>query len=452
MMRKLFIATSLLLLSFNAFSQKEVIDKVVSIVGSEFVLLSEIEEQYAATAAERGGVPDGFKCTILNNLLAQKLLLNQAILDSIEVSDAEVESQLTARLDRILNLMNGDVEQFETYYGQSPAEVRAQMKPDLKNQILTDRMRGQILNGVTVTPSEVKAFFERIPTDSLPYFNSEVEIGEIVLYPEVNAEQKKIARDQLMDIKKQIEENGADFAEMAKKYSQDGSSRIGGDLGMQKRGSFVTEFEAAAYNLEKGGISEIIESQFGFHLIQLLERRGNAIHTRHILIKPEITPNDLELAKHKLDSIRNLLLNDSLNFSIAVKRFSNKDEQSYNNDGRLTNPKSGNTIFETGDLEPDIYFAIDTLKVGGVSQPIEFRGPRGETGYRIVVLQSRTEPHVANLNQDYSKIQNATIEEKKAMFINKWIEDKIDGTYITIDNVYACPNLEKWGYKKLIKP
>ena len=451
MIRKLLFATSFLLLSISAFAQKEIIDKVISIVGAEFVLLSEVEEQFAAMSAERGNLPENFRCAILDNILAQKLLLNQAKLDSVEVADEEVEAQLEARLDRILNLMNGDVEQFEAYYGQTPAEVRETMRPDLKDQILTNKMRAQIMNDITVTPSEVKTFFARVPADSLPYFNSEVEVGEIVHYPVVNEEQKKLANDLLTNIRSQILEEGIDFAEMAKKYSMDGSSRLGGDLGLQKRGTFVPEFEAAAYNLEPGDVSEIVETQFGFHLIQLMERRGNTIRARHILIKPEITPSDLVLAEAKMDSVRNLIMIDSISFSRAVKKFSNEDEQSYNNDGRIVNPKSGNTIFEIGDLEPDIYFAIDTLSIDGISKPIEFRSPSGETGYRIVILQSRTEPHKANLLQDYSKIQKATIEEKKALFINNWVEEKIESTFITIDNVYGCPDLSKWT-KQEIKP
>ena len=449
------IAAAFFFLAFTAaaYGQSEVIDKVIAKVGSEYVLLSEVEEQFALMESQRGVVPEDARCSIVETLLAQKLLVNQAKLDSVEVADEEVETQLDARIERILTLMNNDLNQFQEYYGQSVNEVKEQFREDLRSQILADRMHAKIIEGVTVTPSEVKAFFERIPKDSLPYFNSEVEIGEIVYHPKVNAEERQKAIDQLEDIRKRITEGGEDFALLAQKNSDDGSARIGGDLGWSKRGKFVPDFEAAAYQLDKDEISPVVESEFGFHLIQLLERRGNSIHTRHILIKPTITDEDIEKAKAHLDSVRQLVTSDSLTFSLAVKKFSNEDEQSYTNDGRMVNPATGNTFFEIGDLDPDVYFAIDTMKVGGLSAPIEFLGPTGETYLRIVQLQSRTTPHKANLRQDYSKIQTAAIESKKNEYVNNWVEERIDQTFIYVDPMYStCPDLARWEVRRKLKP
>lgn len=446
-MNRVIVILFLALLSWNARAQqqKAVIDKVVSTVGGELVLLSEIEEQYALMSAQEGQMPENARCNILDNLLANKLLLNQAKLDSVEVGDEEVEAQLDARIERILGFMNNDVSQFEDYYGQTVNEVKEQFREDLKNQLLIERMRAQILNSVKVTPSEVKTFFASIPNDSLPYFNSEVEIGEIVYKPVVNEEQKALVTEKLENIRQQIIDGEATFEAMAEKFSDDGSARNGGDLGWTKRGKFVPEFEAAAYKLEKGEISPVIESQFGFHVIKMLERRGNSIHVSHILVKPEITPEDLEIARNHLDSVRQLIMKDSLGFSIAVKRFSDEDQQSYNNDGRMMNPETGNTFFEIGDLDPDIYFTIDTMQVGEVSAPFEFTDPAGETYFRIIQLQSRTAPHRANLQQDYSKIQQATIESKKNEFINEWVQEKVDATYIDVDPMYnGCPQVGKW--------
>ncbi|HMQ46656.1 MAG TPA: peptidylprolyl isomerase [Saprospiraceae bacterium] len=425
-------------------AQREVIDKVVAIIGGELVLLSEVEEQFALMEAQNGNLPKDARCVIVDQLMANKLLLNQSKLDSIEVSDAEVEDQLDARIERILSFMNNDVTQFEDYYGQSINEVKEQFREDLRNQLLIERMRGQVISSVTVTPSEVKAFFESIPRDSLPYFNSEVEVGEIVFKPIVNLEERQKAVKLLEDLKQQVEA-GADFAELAAKHSDDGSARAGGDLGWAKRGRYVPEFEAEAFKLEPNEISPVVESEFGFHIIQMMERRGNSIRVRHILIKPEITDTDLDLAKAHLDSVRQLILLDSMSFSQAVKQFSDKNVQSYNNDGRMVNPATGNTFFETGDLEPDIYFTIDTMEVKGISAPFEFRDPTGEIYYRIVQLQSRTAPHKANLKQDYSKIQQAAIDSKKNEFISDWITKKVESTYIKLDLMYGdCPNLEKW--------
>ena len=250
-------------------------------------------------------------------------------------------------------------------------------------------------------------------------------------------------------------EGKEDFAELAKKYSDDGSARGGGDLGFAKRGKYVTEFEAAAYKLEEMEVSPVIETQFGFHIIQMLGRRGNSIHVRHILIRPEITDDDVSLGQRHMDTVRTLLLKDSLSFSRAVKKFSDKNVQSFNNDGRMVNATSGNTFFEVGDLDPDIYFAIDTMKVNSVSKPIEFRDDGGDYFFRLVKLMSRTTPHKANLAQDYAKIQKAAIESKRNEIVNKWVEERIQKTFILIDRTYqTCPNLEPWMKENMaaIKP
>ena len=433
------------LLISQACGQKQIIDKIVATIGGEFVLLSEVEEQFSLMEAQQGVVPEDARCNILDNAILTKLLLNQAKLDSIIVSDGEVEEQLNARIDRILTYMNNDIQQFEEYYGQSIGEVKEQFREDLKNQILTERMRSEIINNVTVTPSEVRAFFNQIPKDSLPYFSSEVEVGEIVYKPKVNAEERQKSIEKLKNIRAQIVSGEATFEELAARFGDDGTARVGGDLGWSKRGNFVPAFEAAAYKLEKNEISPVVETEFGFHLIQMLERRGNSIHVRHILVKPEITDNDLTLARNYLDSIRTLVVNDSLSFSVAVKRHSHKEVQSYNNDGRMVNPATGNTFFEVGDLDADIYFTIDTMEIGQISAPFEFTGPTGETFYRIVILQSRTKPHLANLQQDYSKIQQAAIQAKKNDYVNEWVLEKAEATYIDIDQLYTgCPIIQKW--------
>lgn len=436
----------LVLITTFGFAQRQVIDKVVAQVGGELILLSEVEEQHSLLESQQGVLPDNAKCFVLDQILVQKLLVNQAKLDSIQISDDEVEAQLTARIDRILTLMGNDVQQFEDYYGQTVTEVKVTFREDLKNQILSDRMRGKIMSDVSVTPAEVKEFFASIPADSLPYFNSEVEIGELVIVPEPNETEKNKARQRLEGIKKEILLEGKDFAELAGKYSEDfGSARSGGDLGWTKRGQFVPEFEAAAYNLEPGELSEIVESQFGYHLIQLIERRGNSINSRHILIKPSITDADFDKSERLLDSVRTLIVNDSITFSMAIKKYGNKDQQSFNNDGRMVNPRSGNTFFEIGDLDSDIFFVIDTMDVNEFSKPVKFSLPTKEKAFRMVNLQSRTKPHQANLAQDYSKIQKAAIESKKSKFVDDWITEKVYSTFINIDTDYGtCENLSKW--------
>ena len=313
----------------------KLIDKIVAHVGDEIILLSEVEEQYALMSERQALVDESYKCGIVENIMVQRLLVNQAGLDSVVVSDEEVELQLEARIDRILQMMNNDVEQFEAYYNKSVPEVKEQFRQDLKNQILAERMQASATSDIVVTPKEVTEFFHSVPTDSLPYFNAEVEVSEIVVKPQINKEERQKAIDRLEKLRKRIED-GESFEELAMKFSDDpGSGAAGGDLGWMKRGTLVPEYEAVAYGLERGELSQIVESEYGMHLIQLIERRGNSIHTRHILIKPEITEKDRQMARDKLDSIRNIIYRDTLDFTKAVNLYSDKKSYAYNNGGAL---------------------------------------------------------------------------------------------------------------------
>jgi peptidyl-prolyl cis-trans isomerase SurA len=438
----------LVLIGTNLTAQEQkLIDKVIAQVGSELILLSDVENEYNYMASAQQVSDESVKCLLLEQIMASKILVTQAKLDSLEATDEEVDAQLDARMDQILRQMGGDEQLFEDYYGKTVAEMKNIYRDDIQARILTDKMQAQLIANIQITPSEVVEFFNSIPTDSLPYFNSEVEVGEILLTPEVNDREKQKARKKLEDIRRQIVEEGADFAELAKKHSDDfGSGRLGGDLGWQKRGTFVPEFEAAAYSLKKEEFSEIVETEFGFHLIQLIERRGNTIKARHILISPDITDEDIERARQKLDSIRNLIVVDSMDFTRAVKSFSDPNTPSYHNNGRMTNPVNQSTFFETKDLSPEVYFAIEDLEIGELSEVLEITGPNGETLFQLVKLISRTRPHRANLQEDYSKIQNYARESKKNEYINEWLTNKIRENYIYIDPSFSkkCPNFDKW--------
>lgn len=438
--------------SFAVKAQEEVIDQVLATVGGEIVLMSEVEEQYSLMASQQRPVNEQTRCFILEQLLVNKMMVNQAKLDSVEVSDVEVETQLDARIEQILGYMNGSIEQFEAYYGQTVEEVRDEFRQDLQSQLLQERMRGDIMSNVKVTPSEVKAFFDQIPTDSLPYFNSEVELGEIVAVPQVSTEERERVRNLMLDLRQQIVDSTATFEDLAARYSEDGTRNFGGDLGWSARGKFVQEFEAAAYKLELNEVSQPVETQFGFHLIQMLGRRGSQIRVRHILVRPEIKDTDLEQSRKFLDSVRQLIQTDSLSFSEAVKQFSDEDQESYNNDGRMVNPATGNTFFEVGDLDPDIFFAIDTMEIGDLSAPFEYRVPGGgSVNFRMVQLQSRTRPHTANLQQDYSKIRQAAIESKRNEYINNWVQETIGDTFIRLEvNPNVCPNLKEWVQERTV--
>lgn len=436
----------LLLCSFSGWSQEAIIDQVIARVGGEYILLSDLEDVFAqAQSQSNSPLPPESRCQMLDQLLVGKLLLNQSKLDSIEIPEAQVEQQLNARIDRILGYMGGDVNQFEDYYGQSITAVKEQFRESLREQLAVERMRGTVVQSVKVTPAEVKGFFEAIPNDSLPYFNAEVEVGEIVVQPEANEDTRETVIARLEDIRSRIESGELTFEEAARRYSSDGSRQTGGDLGWAKRGKFVPEFEAAAYNLDPGVVSGVVASEFGYHLIKLQQRRGNSIRVSHILLQPEVTEADVEKSRMYLDSIADLIRNDSISFSFAVKRYGSDKAQSYNNDGRMTNPASGNTFFEIGDLDPDIYFTIDDMEIGDVSDAIPYTGPRGEKMLHIVQLQSRNAPHRASLTRDYAKIQDATRQAQQQQYLSDWIERTINKTFFTVDARYeGCPAIQKW--------
>ncbi len=435
-----------------ASTQAVVLDKVIAKVGNEFVLHSEIEEQYALWAERGGVVPEDARCTILESVLVSNLLVHRAQIDSLIVTDEEIDSDLDARMEQILAMMGDDMLQFEAYYGMTVSEAKELNRNDLRKKLFAERMQNQIVDGIKVTPSEVIDYFHQIPKDSMPYFNSEVELGEIVYKPPVNDAERARALAKANEIMVQLQ-SGADFAELAKKYSDDvGSGQQGGDLGWTIRGALVPEFEAAAYKLDVNELSPIVETEFGFHIIKLpQQRKGNSIKAQHILIKPTITEADLEKARMRLMEIRTEIISDSISFINAVKKYSDKKVQSYTNGGRMTNQRTGNTFFETDPehLDADIFFAIDTVNVGDVTGPVQFRTQQGDIIYKIFQLQSRTPPHRANLSQDYSRIQEAARQSKRNEAFNEWIDENIQNTYIIVDEHYrTCPNLQKWNVGK----
>lgn len=439
----LLIFTSLFF--FTIGSSQVVIDKVVAKVGGETILYSDIESQYEYAKQQSGTADPEMKCQILESVIQQKVIINQAKLDSIVVLPEEVDQRLDLKLDNVLRQMNGDEQFFEEYYGASPEEMKDKLREDERQAILAERMQTNLISSINVTPSEVVQFYNEIPKDSLPYLSSEVEISELVYEPKVNKTERQNALDLAYDILNKIK-NGEDFANLAKKYSDDpGSKTQGGDLGFAKRGSYVSEFEGAAFGLKEMEISDPVETIFGFHIIQMLERRGNNIKLRHILIKPNITVADLDKAKVELDSIRTLIDNGDLSFEDAVYLHSSESSQGKNYAGRLRNPATGTTFFETKDLPTDIYFEIDELEVGEISEVNEITSPRGETMFRILKLNSKSKPHKANLEQDYSKIQLFAKENKKQSFFFNWINDKKNNTLIEVSPIYGyCPNVEEY--------
>ena len=427
---------------FQGYTQ--LVDKVIAKVGSEYILLSEIEEEFAYAKSKDPGVSDDIKCVILDNMIAQKLVIYHAKIDSVEITDAEVETQLDYRFESVLRQMNGDEAFFEEYYGASVAEMKERYRDDQKHKILAEKMQHKLISEIEITPKEVEKFFKNVPSDSLPYFKSEMEISEIVSLPLVNDVERQKALDKIKILREKVVNGTETFADVASKNSQDpGSAARGGDLGFAKRGVYVPEFEAAVFSLAKDEISDIIETEFGYHFIQLIERRGNSVRARHVLIKPEITQADLDKTKVLLDSVRQLITIDSLSFENAVKKYSVKSVPSYANGGRVKNQNSNNTFFAADDLDPDTYFAIYDLKPGAISKPMLITMPDGKKAYRLIQLNSTSKPHKANLKEDFDKISNFAKESKKNEYFLNWLKTKRTETYIYTDPLFSyCKTVE----------
>lgn len=427
---------------FQGYTQ--LVDKVIAKVGSEYILLSEIEEEFAYAKSKDPGVSDDIKCVILDNMIAQKLVIYHAKIDSVEITDAEVETQLDYRFESVLRQMNGDEAFFEEYYGASVAEMKERYRDDQKHKILAEKMQHKLISEIEITPKEVEKFFKNVPSDSLPYFKSEMEISEIVSLPLVNDIERQKALDKIKILREKVVNGTETFADIATKNSQDpGSAARGGDLGFAKRGVYVPEFEATVFSLAKDEISDIIETEFGYHFIQLIERRGNSVRARHVLIKPEITQSDLDKTKILLDSVRQLITIDSLSFENAVKKYSVKSVPSYANGGRVKNQNSNNTFFAADDLDPDTYFAIYDLKPGAISKPMLITMPDGKKAYRLIQLNSTSKPHKANLKEDFDKISNFAKESKKNEYFLNWLKTKRTETYIYTDPLFSyCKTAE----------
>lgn len=389
-----------------------IIDEVIATVGGNIVQYSELEAQYLQYTMQEGvpADPQKMKCDMLENMIYQKLLLNQAELDSVEVTDGQVESELDRRLRYYISLL-GSKEKFEEFYQKSVVEFKEELREQVREMMLVENVQQSITTDVKITPTEIRQFYKDIPEDSIPFINSEVRLAQIVKLPPVNDEEIERVKNKLQEIRYRVL-NGENFATLAILYSEDpGSSKQGGELGLFGRGEMYPEFEAAAFSLkEKNEVSDIIKTDAGFHILQLIERRGEYVNVRHILLRPKVSPLDLAKAKVELDSIANLIEEGKFTFDEAVQEFS--EDPSKNNGGLVLNPMTNTSLFESDQLDPKVFFVIDKLEVGEISAPVQFQTLEGKDAYRILYVKDRTEPHKANLKQDYDKIQEWALEKK----------------------------------------
>ena len=425
--------------------QPQVVDKVVAVVGKNIILQSDIENQYIQYRMQ--GITEGtgkeVRAHILEELLLQKLMLNQAEMDSITVTDEQVDAELNRRILMLVSRY-GSQEKLESLFGKNMSEIKDEVRQASKDNMLQEQVQAKIMENVKVTPQEVKDFYNNIPKDSLPTIGTNYEIVQIVKRPPVSIDEKLQVKDRLYQIRKRILEGESSFATMAVLYSEDpGSARQGGELGFAGRGVYATEFENVAFNLRDGEISDVVETQFGFHIIQLIERKGETINCRHILLTAKVPVEALEKAQLQLDSVAQLIRNEEMTFEEACKKYSDDDSKS--NGGYLSNAATGGNWLSLQDLQgleqeypeyKNLAFVISRLEVGQVSDPLPMTTNENNDAFRLIMVKRKTEAHQANLKEDYSLIQNWALGQKRQDAIGKWISNKAAKAYIRLDESY----------------
>lgn len=421
-----------------------IIDEVVAVVGKNYILHSDIESQYLQVKMQYGIAEGGLllKCNLLENMMFQKLLVNQAMVDSVIVSEEQVDERIERNLRYFIQQF-GSRTKLEEYYKKSYTEIKEELKDPVKDQLLSEIMQQKITENVVVTPGEVKAYFESIHPDSLPLVPAEYELQEIVKISQISDKELLDAREKLNEFRNRILK-GESFTTLAVLYSDDpGSMSKGGELGFFARGDMYPEFESAAFSLKPGEISPIVKTKAGFHILQLIERRGELINVRHLLLQPKPSTETILASKLLLDSVYTLIVNKQISVDSAAMVFS--DFPSKKSGGTMINQYSGTAKFEAEHLDKSLIYAVEKLKMGDITKPLPMTTEDGKNAYRLVYLKNISPPHTANLRDDYDKIQNASLENKKAEIIEKWMNEKISSTYIKVKAPYnECDFDNKW--------
>ncbi|MFZ9299458.1 MAG: peptidylprolyl isomerase [Chitinophagaceae bacterium] len=443
-MRKvLLLIISFLVAGFiQAQTAKVLADKIVGILGDKIVLKSDLLN-YIDDIQRRGGeVPADAQCVLLQRMLMDKALVLQAEKDSLPVSEEEIQAELDQRI-RYFIMEFGGKEAVEQVAGRTIFQMKEDFRPSVKERRLADAMRSKIVESIKITPQEVKAYFDKIPKDSLRFYETELTVGQIILFPKAGRELEKYVIDELNDYKRQIE-SGRSFESFARLYTEDpGSKQNGGRYEINKNEkTWDPDFKNAAFRLREGQISPVIKSKFGYHIIQMVSRNGDDAVIRHILRIPEVTQVEVEAAKVKLDSIRSKLIAGTLSFGEAVDKYS-EDEGSKFTAGLVSGQNGTNVTID--ELDKDMVKDLDKLKVGEYSAPIAFQDQQGsKKGVRIVVIQSKSEPHRENLRDDYNKIAIRAIEEKREQAVEKWFQTRLPSYFVMVDPEFQnCESIRK---------
>ncbi len=447
MMKKtvVFLLTCFMVAVAFAQPQRVVADKIIATVGDKIILKSDVENAILDMQRQNMDVPANAKCLILEQAMATKALVLQAEKDSLPVSDEEIDIQIENRIRRFIGAY-GSKEELERIAGKSIYQIKEDFKTPIRDQTLGEAMRNKIVGDIRITPNEVRAYYDKIPKDSLFFYESELEISQVVCYPKASLEAEDYAIQQLKEYKQIIESGKKDFKAIAQLYTQDpGSKENGGRYEINRNSKELDPtWLNKAFTLKPGQISNPFKTKFGYHIIQLVSRSGDDAVVRHILLMPQITKFETEAVLKKLDTVRAKLMTNSIGFGEAVNKFSD-DEGARFNAGAITNREDGSNYLTIDKLDPAIIKIIEGLKVGEFSLPIEYTSEQGKKGMRIIYLKSKTDPHRENLRDDYNRLQARALEEKKNDLLEAWFSKRIPTYFIKLDPEYAsCEQMAKW--------
>ena len=437
-----------LLIGLTSFAQNRLnIDRVVAQIGENIILQSDIDAQKAQATSAGLELDDQSDCQILEDLMFQNLLVNQAKLDSLEITDAQVDAEMENRLRTIEQQIGGRAK-MEEFYGKTVTQIKIEFRPLIKDRMLAEEMQREITQSLTVTPKEIEAFFSKIPTDSVPLINAQLSFQQIVVFPTITKEDKELARKKLEDIAEGIKK-GRNFESEAKKHSEDPGSAPKGGVMNATRGMMVAPFEAALFSLKEGEVSNVFETEFGYHIVKLLKRNGDDYVCAHILIIPTFSRESLGKASEDIETCFQKLKSNEITWDEAVVKYSN-DDNTKQNRGIIANPITGEQTWSMEDLnqvDQQIYLLTDALDKGEISTPsLYFDFNERKQGVRIVRLMDRTAPHRANLTDDYSLIQTAALNQKRQDVLKKWTDDKVKNAFIRIDpSLKDCQFDHQWS-------
>ncbi|MBM77872.1 MAG: hypothetical protein CL846_05270 [Crocinitomicaceae bacterium] len=440
------LTLTILLFSISTlYIAQEVIDKVIAVVGEKPILYSDLQNQKIQIIQQGGANEDDLDCFLLDELMMQQLLIHQAEIDSIEVTEDMVKAELDQRI-QYFSAQIGGVDKLEEFYDKSIQEIKEEFFEQIEDKMKAQKMQQEITSSIIVSPKEVKEFFKSIPEDSIPFINSQVKVSQLVIAPELSEEQKKNTKEKLNKIRTRILSNDISFSTAAEFYSCDpGTKSNDGNFGWVDRGDFVPEFDAVAFSIPIGEISHVFESPFGYHIIKIDKRRGEQYNGSHILLCNETSESELVKVKEKIISIKADIDNKNMNWADAIKEFST-DEITRNTNGIIYNESSGEMFWDMQNIDKNIFIGIKNIEIGEYSSPQYYEDSKGNIGYRILKLEERTNPHQANLKDDYQIIQNFALNNKQIEIMSEWITKNSRNTYVKInDNYKACISNKKWN-------